>query len=197
MSWLGLGLGSTLFGTLLLGFGNKYRYQLQKVTLAFDDLPSNFKGLKILHISDIHSGSFNDVKSVEKGVEKILHSKPDIILFTGDLVNDRADEMKDYQEMFSRLHAPLGVYSTLGNHDYGDYARWPSQEAKKANLERLKKAHAYMGWRLLMNEHVVIEKGGQERALVFGEAGDFRIKAFEESGAPFGFGLAGPEPADL
>jgi predicted MPP superfamily phosphohydrolase len=166
MSWLGLGLGSTLFGTLLLGFGNKYRYQLQKVTLAFDDLPANFKGLKILHISDIHSGSFNDVKSVEKGVEKILHSKPDIILFTGDLVNDRADEMKDYQEMFSRLHAPLGVYSTLGNHDYGDYARWPSPEAKKANLDRLKKVHADMGWRLLMNEHVVIEKDGHELALI-------------------------------
>jgi predicted MPP superfamily phosphohydrolase len=166
MSWLGLGLGSTLFGTLMLGFGNKYRYQLQKVTLAFDDLPANFKGLKILHISDIHSGSFNDIESVEKGVEKILHTKPDIILFTGDLVNDRADEMKDYQEMFSRLRAPLGVYSTLGNHDYGDYARWPSPEAKKANLERLKKVHAEMGWRLLMNEHVVIEKDGHELALI-------------------------------
>ena len=166
MSWLGLGLGSTLFGTLMVGFGNKYRYQLQKVTMAFDDLPANFKGLKILHISDIHSGSFNDIKSVEKGVEKILHTKPDIILFTGDLVNDRADEMKDYQEMFSRLSAPLGVYSTLGNHDYGDYARWPSPEAKKANLERLKKVHADMGWRLLMNEHVVIEKDGHELALI-------------------------------
>lgn len=166
MSWLGLGLGSTLFGTLLLGFGNKYKYQLQKVSMAFDDLPESFKGLKILHISDIHSGSFSDMKGVEKGIEKILETNPDIILFTGDLVNDRADEMKDYQEMFSRLRAPLGVYSTLGNHDYGDYYSWPSPEAKKANLENLKKVHADMGWRLLMNEHVVIEKNGQELALI-------------------------------
>ncbi len=106
------------------------------------------------------------MKGVEKGIEKILETNPDIILFTGDLVNDRADEMKDYQEMFSRLRAPLGVYSTLGNHDYGDYYSWPSPEAKKANLENLKKVHADMGWRLLMNEHVVIEKNGQELALI-------------------------------
>jgi len=166
MSWLGLGLGSTLFGTLLLGFGNKYRYQLKKISMAFDDLPANFKGLKILHISDIHSGSFNDKKSVEVGIEKILETSPDIILFTGDLVNDRADEMEEYQVLFSKLKAPMGIYSTLGNHDYGDYYRWPSAEAKRANLERLKKVHADMGWRLLMNEHVVIEKDGHELALI-------------------------------
>jgi len=166
MSWLGLGLGSTLFGTLLLGFGNKYRYQLKKISMAFDDLPANFKGLKILHISDIHSGSFNDKKSVEVGIEKILEANPDIILFTGDLVNDRADEMEEYQELFSKLKAPMGIYSTLGNHDYGDYYRWPSPEAKRANLEKLKKVHADMGWRLLMNEHVVIEKDGHELALI-------------------------------
>jgi predicted MPP superfamily phosphohydrolase len=166
MSWLGLGLGSTLFGTLLLGFGNKYRYQLKKISMAFDDLPANFKGLKILHISDIHSGSFNDKKSVEVGIEKILETSPDIILFTGDLVNDRADEMEEYQVLFSKLKAPLGIYSTLGNHDYGDYYLWPSPEAKRANLEKLKKVHADMGWRLLMNEHVVIEKDGHELALI-------------------------------
>jgi predicted MPP superfamily phosphohydrolase len=166
MSWLGLGLGSTLFGTLLWGFGNKYRYQLQKIPMTFDGLPEAFRGLKILHISDIHSGSLNDKKSVERGIEKMLETKPDIILFTGDLVNDRADEMQDYQEMFSKLRAPLGVYSTLGNHDYGDYYRWPSPEAKKANLERLKQVHGEMGWRLLMNEHVVIERNGQELALI-------------------------------
>ncbi len=166
MSWLGLGLGSTLFGTLLWGFGNKYRYQLQKVPMTFDGLPEAFRGLKILHISDIHSGSLNDKKLVERGIEKILETKPDLILFTGDLVNDRADEMLDYQEMFSKLRAPLGVYSTLGNHDYGDYYRWPSPEAKKANLERLKQVHGEMGWRLLMNEHVVIERNGQELALI-------------------------------
>ena len=166
MSWLGIGLGSTLFGSLLWGFGNKYRYQLKKMKLTFDDLPSAFKGLKILHISDIHSGSFSDTRSVEKGVQKILDEKPDIILFTGDLVNDKADEMKDYQEMFSRLKAPMGVYSTLGNHDYGDYYQWDSKEAKITNLQNLKKVHSDMGWKLLMNEHVVLEKDGQEVALI-------------------------------
>ena len=166
MSWLGIGLGSTLFGSLLWGFGNKYRYQLKKMKLTFDDLPSAFKGLKILHISDIHSGSFSDTRSVEKGVQKILDEKPDIILFTGDLVNDKADEMKDYQEMFSRLKAPMGVYSTLGNHDYGDYYQWDSKEEKITNLQNLKKVHSDMGWKLLMNEHVVLEKDGQEVALI-------------------------------
>ena len=166
MSWLGLGIGSGLFGTLLWGFGNKYKYQLQKQSLAFNELPEAFRGLKIMHISDIHSGSFTDKKSVEKGVDKILAANADIILFTGDLVNDRADEMHDYQEMFSRLKAPMGIYSTLGNHDYGDYHSWPSPEAKRANLERLKQIHHEMGWRLLMNEHVVLEKDGQQMALI-------------------------------
>ncbi len=166
MSWLGLGLGSALFGTLLWGFGNKYRYQVNKLSLTFDDLPSAFKGLRVLHISDIHSGSFTDPQRVEKGIQKMLDTNPDIILFTGDLVNDRADEMNEYQHIFARLKAPLGVYSTLGNHDYGDYHQWPSPEAKKANLQRLKEVHHEMGWRLLMNEHVVVEKGGQQIALI-------------------------------
>jgi predicted MPP superfamily phosphohydrolase len=166
MSWLGLGLGSGLFGTLLWGFGNKYRYKLQELSLSFRDLPEAFKGLRIIHISDIHSGSFTDKRAVEKGIDLILEKKPDLILFTGDLVNDRAEEMTDFKDVFARLKAPMGVYSTLGNHDYGDYAKWPSAEAKKENLEQLKKIHAEMGWRLLMNEHVVMEKNDQRIALL-------------------------------
>jgi predicted MPP superfamily phosphohydrolase len=166
MSWLGLGLGSGLFGTLLWGFGNKYRYKLQEVAMKFKDLPEAFKGLRIVHISDIHSGSFTDKKAVEKGIELILDKKPDLILFTGDLVNDRAEEMREFKDIFARLQAPMGVFSTLGNHDYGDYAKWPSMEAKKENLEQLKKVHADMGWRLLMNEHVVMSKNDQQIALL-------------------------------
>ena len=166
MSWLGLGIGGTLFGTLLYGFSNKYNYQLKKVTLAFANLPSAFKGLKIIHISDIHSGSFSNKEAVNHGVDMIIKQKPDIILFTGDLVNDRADEMKEYMDVFGRLTAPMGVFSSLGNHDYGDYVAWPSQEAKKENLERLKQVHAHLGWRLLMNEHVKIEKDGAALQLV-------------------------------
>ncbi len=84
-----------------------------------------------------------------------------LFLFTGDLVNNTADEMNDYMDVFNQLNAPLGVYSTLGNHDYGDYVNWESDEHKKANLEKLKEVHAALGWRLLMNEHVALEKGAR------------------------------------
>jgi predicted MPP superfamily phosphohydrolase len=166
LSWLGLAVGGTVFSTLVYGFGNKYRYQVNRLRMSFKNLPTAFKGMRIVHISDIHSGSFTDKEAVEKGIKKILKEKPDLILFTGDLVNDRATEMADYMDVFSKLKAPMGVYSTLGNHDYGDYVRWDSQEAKKENLEQLKGVHRKMGWRLLMNEHVVLEKGNDRIALL-------------------------------
>jgi predicted MPP superfamily phosphohydrolase len=167
LNWLGLAAGSTLFGSLLYGFSNKYNYDLKRLQLSFDNLPNAFKGLKIVHISDIHSGSFTDKKAVLHGVEKILAEKPDVIFFTGDLVNDRAIEMEEYMEVFSKLKAPMGVYSTLGNHDYGDYVSWPHNGVtKEQNLENLKKVHADLGWRLLMNEHVALEKDGEHIALL-------------------------------
>ncbi|HEU4606511.1 MAG TPA: metallophosphoesterase, partial [Chitinophagaceae bacterium] len=166
LSWLGLAAGSGLFGTLLYGFSNKYNYQLTSVPLRFDHLPEAFRGLKIIHISDIHSGSFTDKQAVARGVDMIKKAKPDLVLFTGDLVNDRAVEMHHYKDLFEQIDAPLGVYSTLGNHDYGDYVRWESEEAKKENLEKLKQVHADMGWRLLMNEHVVLEREGEKIALL-------------------------------
>ena len=166
LSWLGLGLGGTLFGTLLFGFSNKYNYQVKKIKLSFKNLPAAFKGMRMVHISDIHSGSFQDIRAVNKGIDLILKQQPDLIVFTGDLVNDRASEMEPYQNSFGRLTAPLGVFSTLGNHDYGDYVQWPSAQAKYDNLEALKKVHATMGWRLLMNEHVVLEKNGEKIALL-------------------------------
>ena len=166
LSWLGLGLGGTLFGTLLFGFSNKYNYQVKKIKLSFKNLPAAFKGMRMVHISDIHSGSFQDIRAVNKGIDLILKQQPDLIVFTGDLVNDRATEMDPYQNSFGRLTAPLGVFSTLGNHDYGDYVQWPNAQAKIDNLEALKKVHANMGWRLLMNEHVVLEKNGEKIALL-------------------------------
>ena len=167
LSWLGLVAGGGLFSTLIYGFGNKYKYQLKNVQLSFDNLPPGFKGIKILHISDIHSGSFTDANAVRHGIEKILLQRADIILFTGDLVNNMAIEMDDYKEMFSKLTAPMGIYSTLGNHDYGDYVKWPQNGiTREQNLENLKKVHADMGWRLLMNEHVVLERGGDQIALL-------------------------------
>lgn len=166
LSWLGMAVGGGLFGTLVYGFTNKYRYQVTRVPLSFKNLPSSFRGMKIVHISDIHSGSFMDRKAVMKGVEQILKQKPDLILFTGDLVNDRAIEMTDYIDVFSHLKAPMGVYSILGNHDYGDYVRWESAEIKKANLQNLKEVHGKLGWRLLMNEHIVLERNREKIALL-------------------------------
>jgi len=166
LSWLGLGLGGTLLGSLLFGFKNKYNYQLKRIKLSYNHLPTAFRGLKIVHISDIHIGSLQDKYAVEAGINKVLQQKPDLILFTGDLVNNKAAEMEGWTNLFSRFRAPMGVYSILGNHDYGDYVAWPSLEAKQNNLQQLKQIHAGMGWRLLMNEHVVLEKEGQKVALL-------------------------------
>ncbi len=166
MSWLGLGLGAGLYTSLLYGFSNKYRYRVRRMRLAFDNLPASFKGLKIVQLSDIHSGSLKDPAAVRRGVDMVMAEKPDLVLFTGDLVNDIALEVGEYQAIFGCLDAPMGVYSTLGNHDYGDYAWWENAEAKKANLDHLMRIQAEMGWRLLMNEHVVLERGGDQIALI-------------------------------
>jgi len=166
LSWLGIGIGGTLISSLIYGFSNKYNYHIRRVPLEYPNLPAAFRGLKIVQISDIHSGSFDNKKAVEKGVQEVLDLKPDLILFTGDLINDRATEMEDYVDVFSRLKAPMGVFSTLGNHDYGDYVKWPAEALRDQNIEDLKAIQAKMGWRLLMNEHVVLEKQGQEIALI-------------------------------
>lgn len=166
MSWVGIGLGGTLFGSLFLGFRNKYNYQLKRVSLAYGHLPASFKGIKIAHISDIHVGSLEDKRAVQAGIDILLQQQPDLVLFTGDLVNNKASEMEGWEDIFSRIKAPLGVYSILGNHDYGDYVAWPTVEDKQANLFRLQQIHAGMGWRLLMNEHVLLERGGEKIALM-------------------------------
>lgn len=166
LSWLGLVLGTAILAALVYGFTNKYNYKVQRVRLAFDRLPVAFKGVKIVQLSDIHSGSLADPTAVARGIDRVLAEKPDLILFTGDLVNNAASEIGEYQAIFGRLKAPMGVFSTLGNHDYGDYAYWESADAKNANLDRLKTIQQEMGWRLLMNEHVALEKNGAQIALI-------------------------------
>lgn len=166
LSWLGIGVGGTFLGTFVYGFSNKYNYQLKRIRLTYNNLPPGFKGLKIVHISDIHSGSFSDKTAVERGVDMVLKENADLILFTGDLVNDHAEEMVNYKDVFNKIKAPMGVYSTLGNHDYGDYVNWETPAAKKQNLENLKNVHSQMGWRLLMNEHVALERNGDAIALL-------------------------------
>lgn len=166
LSWVGLATGGGILASLVNGFFNKYDYHVRKVPLAFQTLPKAFKGLRIIQVSDIHSGSFNNKSAVEKGVQKIMNLQPDLILFTGDLVNNRADEMQAYINVFGQLSAPMGVYSILGNHDYGDYEQWESLAKKEENLQRLKEVHAEMGWKLLVNEHVVFDRDGEKLALI-------------------------------
>jgi uncharacterized protein len=166
LSWLGVAIGGGLFTTLIYGFSNKYDYHVKNVRLKFANLPQSFKGLRVVQISDVHSGSFTDKDAVKRGVDMIMKQTPDLILFTGDLVNDRATEMQDYMDVFNTLSAPLGVFSTLGNHDYGDYVQWDSAEAKRKNLEDLKQVHHNLGWRLLMNEHVPLQRNGEAIGLI-------------------------------
>ncbi len=143
-----------------------YKYRVHKVKVKSPNLPEAFNGFKIVQVSDIHTGSFMSTEPLVKAFNIVLQQKPDIIFFTGDLVNNEAIETKDHLQTYKMLKAPYGVYSTLGNHDYGDYKQWDSDDEKKQNLENLKEVHTQSGWRLLMNEHVPIEKDGQKIALL-------------------------------
>ncbi|WP_114791681.1 metallophosphoesterase [Niabella yanshanensis] len=166
LTWLGIISGGTMFSSFIYGLSNKYNYQVKNIKIPFANLPAAFKGLKIVHISDIHTGSFTNYKAVNKGIDLILSQNPDLILFTGDLVNNKSDEVGEYQKIFGRLKAPMGVYSVLGNHDYGDYVQWKTQTEKAENLDALKKIHADMGWRLLLDEHLPLEKDNATIGLV-------------------------------
>lgn len=143
-----------------------YKYRLHKVKVPSPNLPEAFNGFKIVQLSDIHTGSFVDTHALNKAFDIVMEQGADLILFTGDLVNNIASETDGFLDTYKRLKAPYGVYSVLGNHDYGDYVDWDSKEAKRQNLERLKSVQAAAGWRLLMNEHVALEKDGQKIALL-------------------------------
>jgi predicted MPP superfamily phosphohydrolase len=144
----------------------KYDFKLHKQTLYFDDLPDAFDGFTITQISDIHSGSFDNTDAVQRGIELAKAQKSDLFVFTGDLVNNAAWEIEPYIERFSQLKAPYGQFSIFGNHDYGDYIQWDSEAEKAANLEELKLQHKKLGYRLLLDETVEIEKDGQKISLI-------------------------------
>jgi predicted MPP superfamily phosphohydrolase len=139
-----------------------YDYQIKRQTLYLPNLPKSFDGLKLAQISDIHSGSFFNKRAVLGGVEMLLRQKPDLIFFTGDLVNSVTSEMRDYQDIFSKVKAPLGVFSSLGNHDYGDYYDWPSASAKQKNMDDLIATHKNMGWNLLRNANHRLKINNEE-----------------------------------
>jgi predicted MPP superfamily phosphohydrolase len=144
----------------------KYDYRVHRHTLYFEDLPEAFDGFTITQLSDIHSGSFDNADAVQRGIDLANAQKSDLFVFTGDLVNNVASEIEPYMHRFSQLKAPYGQYSILGNHDYGDYVQWESEEAKAANLEKLKKHHKTLGFRLMLDENMPIEKDGQKIVLI-------------------------------
>lgn len=143
-----------------------YKYRVHKVKVPSSNLPDSFHGFKIVQLSDIHTGSFMDTNALHRAFDIVMQQGADLIVFTGDLVNNEVTETKGFEEVYRKLKAPHGVYSVLGNHDYGDYVQWDSAEAKQKNLEDLKKVHHEAGWRLLMNEHVALEKDGEKIALI-------------------------------
>lgn len=143
-----------------------YDYEIRRQRLVLPNLPKSFEGLKLAQISDVHSGSFYNKTAVQGGIDMLNAEKPDMVFFTGDLVNDQSSEMNDYMSIFEKVKAPMGVYSVLGNHDYGDYIQWPSIEAKKKNLDKLKTIHKNLGWDLLMNENRILEQSGDKLAIL-------------------------------
>jgi len=147
-------------------FRGKYDYKVHRQTLYYDDLPDAFDGFTITQLSDIHSGSFDNVEAMQRGIDLAQSQKSDLFVFTGDLVNNAASEIEQYIGNFSQLRAPYGQFSILGNHDYGDYINWDSEQEKAANLDKLKQHHKDLGYRLLLDENVVIEKDGQQLSLI-------------------------------
>ena len=167
LSTLGWGLAAIPFASILYSiFKGKYNYKVWKYTLYFDNLPKAFDGYRITQISDIHCGSFDNYEKIRYGVELINSQKSDVILFTGDLVNNLANEVHNWKSLFATLQAPDGVFSIMGNHDYGDYSSWETPEAKQQNLEHLFQLQKQMGWQLLLNEHCYLERNGEKIALI-------------------------------
>lgn len=167
MSQLGMVIGS--LPLLVLTYGlvrNRYRYKVFSKDIRLPHLPEVLDGLRIVQISDIHAGSFTSRVRVMRSVEMINALRPDIVVFTGDLVNHTADEANEYVDVFCKIASRHGVYSIVGNHDYGDYVPWPDAAAKRANFSLLKQHHRSMGWTLLLNAHRVLDIGGSRIGIV-------------------------------
>ena len=187
ISQIALGIAAIPFSSILYGmYKGKYNFKVLKYTLHFEDLPEAFDGYRLTQISDIHSGSFDNIKKVEYAIDLINEQQSDVILFTGDMVNNKATELEPYVPIFSKLKAKDGLYSVLGNHDYGDYVKWSSEEAKAQNLEDLKSLQNKIGFDMLLNENRFIEKDGERIAIVgvenwgkggFKKAGDLKKAA--------------------
>ncbi|NJB70976.1 hypothetical protein GGR42_001438 [Saonia flava] len=167
LSMVALGVAALPFSALLYGmYRGKYNFKVLKYNLEFDDLPNGFDGYQITQISDIHSGSFDNEEKISYAIDLINEQKSDVLFFTGDMVNNKAEEMKPWATLFSKLNAKDGKFSILGNHDYGDYVDWDTEEEKSQNLIELKKLQKEIGFDLLLNESRYLEKSGDKLALI-------------------------------
>ncbi|MCI4650728.1 metallophosphoesterase [Phaeodactylibacter sp.] len=167
LAQLGLMLGAVPFFSLIYGMvRNPYRYRLFREKVLIPGLPDALQGFKIVQISDIHSGSFLHKEPVRNAVDLINAQEPDLVFFTGDLVNNKAEEAQPFVDVFDKINARHGAYSVLGNHDYGDYVRWGSESEKAANMDLLKDTHRRIGWDLLLNEHRTLEVNGAKVAVI-------------------------------
>ena len=168
LSQMGLIISVVPFAGVLYGVTKGRRnFNLARVPVRSGNLPEAFNGLRVVQISDMHLGSYGgDLSIVRNGVDLIMAEKPDLILFTGDMVNDFAEEAEPFIAELARLQAPLGKFSILGNHDYSDYPKWDSPELKARNLEKLKRIHAEMGFRLMLDEHLPLERNGERIGLL-------------------------------
>jgi len=167
VSGLTMGVAALLFFLVLFGITRgRHFYRVRRETIHFPDLPPAFDGFTITQITDVHSGSFTNAAGVQKGLDLVNAQQSDVILFTGDLVNNKASEMDRWITAFAGLKAPMGKFSVLGNHDYGDYIQWETPEAKQDNLSRLKQVHTEIGFRLLRDEAISLQKDGQSITLL-------------------------------
>ncbi|AVM52142.1 hypothetical protein JN06_02162 [Bacteroides zoogleoformans] len=158
-----IGFFNILYGTLI----GTTRFETKEIEYRSDTLPQDFDGYRIVQISDIHIGSWQgNPEAIGRLMDKVNALKPDLIVFTGDLVNQQSHEIDGFQETLSKLHAPDGVFSILGNHDYGDYYHWPSPQAKEQDLAYLKEQQKAMGWKLLNNEHAILHHKTDSIALI-------------------------------
>ncbi len=167
LSKVALVAGTVPIATMSFGvISGAHDYRIRRRIVQSPNLPKTFDGLKIIQISDIHTGSFFNKTAVAGGVDMLNSEKADIVFFTGDLVNNTSAEAKDYLEIFKKVKAPLGVYSIMGNHDYGDYTSWSSPVAKQKDIENLHDMHKYMNWDLLLNENRILKVEGAELAIL-------------------------------
>ena len=167
VSTIAWGIAALPFASLLYGMiHGKYNYKVLKYALEFDDLPEAFDGYAITQLSDIHSGSFDNPKKVEYAINLANEQGSDVIAITGDLVNNKADELLRWKALFSTLKARDSVFSILGNHDYGDYVNWESESQKEQNFEQMKTLQKEMGWSLLMNESRYIKRNDEKIVII-------------------------------